>query len=1410
MPEMSYERINDYGSITISLASPNDIRSWSYGEVKTPETINYRTYRPEKDGLFCERIFGPERDWECSCGKFKGIKYKDIICDRCGVKITHSKVRRTRMGHINLAVPVVHIWFFRAMPSRLGTLLGIKSTALQQIIYFQRYVVTDPGDTTLKMAEVLSEDGHREARDKFGTSFKAMMGAESVRELLKGIDLITLEQELKEQLAVCTQKLKTETLVKRLRLVQALIAGKNDPAWMVMDVVPVIPPDLRPLVPLDSGNFATSDLNDLYRRVIYRNNRLAKLLDLNAPSVIVRNEKRMLQQAVDALFDNSRCKRPVQGAGNRPLKSLTDMIKGKQGRFRANLLGKRVDYSARSVIIVGPELKLDQVGLPKKIALELFQPFIIRKLKEKGLADTIKSAKTMLERKDEEIWDVLEEVIEGHPVMLNRAPTLHRMGIQAFYPVLVEGEAIRIHPLVCSGFNADFDGDQMAVHLPLTVESQVEASLLMISTANIFSPAHGNPIITADLDIVLGCYYLTLIRPGLPGDGMVFKDIMDAIEAYEEGIVHLQARVYVRMPADAEAVMETADDEWVRVEYVDGPDGAMEKKVLTKAEEKKRARRTFLPTSVGRILFHDIMPKGMPFYNKLMNKKALNACVSDCHLRLGRGATVEFLDATKETGFHYATLSGLSFSAYDLRTPPSKATIIAAAEEKVAIIEEAHQMGDITDGERYNQIVDAWTHVTEAITIDLLKELKAHTHRDGVPYLNPIWAMFDSGARGSTTQIRQLAGFRGLMTKPNGRIIETPIRANFREGLRGLEYFSSTHGARKGLADTALKTADSGYLTRKLVEVAQDATITTMDCGTVNGVAKGAVIQGEHEEVSLADNIFGRVACDNIVDILTGELVVAKGQLIDRPAARRIQELDLGKIRIRSPLACECTHGICARCYGMDLSTGKLVEPGTAVGVIAAQSIGEPGTQLTMRTFHIGGIAKHAVRESELRADVGGHIKFNNLKVVDTIRKDEKGQDITVRVVLNRNGAIIVCDDRGREIGEPMDVVAGSILQVKEGDVVKARQTLAAWDAYNTPLMSEFAGVVRFDDIVEGATMRLEADASGFERKVILEHKGDLQPQIVILGEDGNPIIAYSVPEKAHLRVDEGDVVRAGEELARTPREIGTTQDITGGLPRVTELFEARKPKDPAVMAEVDGIVELGERRRGKRQILVKSDSGQVFEHLVPQGKHIRVHTGDRVKSGEPLVEGPLVPHDILAISGEEALQNYLLGEIQKVYRAQNVRINDKHIEIIIRQMMNKVKIEDPGDTQLLLTDAVSKSLITKVNRDVVAKGGRPAQFVGVLQGVARASLSSESVVAAASFQETTRVLTDAAIAGRRDNLRGLKENVLIGRMIPAGTGFPQLRKSNIRTQPLPRQEMAEDLAPEDEIGADLENILNA
>lgn len=1381
MTEQMYERINEYSKIHISLASPNDIRSWSYGEVKTPETINYRTYRPEKDGLFCERIFGPERDWECSCGKFKGIKYKDIICDRCGVKITHSKVRRTRMGHINLAVPVVHIWFFRAMPSRLGALLDIKSTALQQVIYFQRYIVTDPGDTPLKKGELLGEEAYRECREKYGSDFKADMGAEAIRALLKDLDLAELEYNLKAELANSSQRVKSEALVKRLRIVQAFLRSGNDPVWMTMDVIPVIPPDLRPLVPLESGNFATSDLNDLYRRVIYRNNRLAKLLDLNAPSVIVRNEKRMLQQAVDALFDNGRCRRPVQGAGNRPLKSLSDMIKGKQGRFRANLLGKRVDYSARSVIIVGPELKLDQVGLPKKIALELFQPFIIRELKERGLADTIKSAKTMLERKDEEIWEVLEHVIQGHPVLLNRAPTLHRMGIQAFYPVLVEGDAIRIHPLVCSGFNADFDGDQMAVHLPLTLQAQTEAALLMVSTLNIFSPAHGNPIITADLDIVLGCYYLTLPREKALGEGKIFGDFQEALFAYESGVVALGAKVKVRVPKDL--------------------------RVIAESEEERVDEKGFLLTTPGRILFYDMLPRGMAFYNKTMNKKGLNAVVSDCHLQLGREATVEFLDNMKEMGFHFATLSGISFGAADLRTPHTKAAILAEADKKVAAIEEAHQMGDITDGERYNQIVDIWTHVTEQVTNDLLKELKADTERDGKPYLNPIWAMFDSKARGSTTQIRQLAGLRGLMTKPGGRIIETPIRANFREGLRGFEYFSSTHGSRKSLADTALKTADSGYLTRKLVEVAQDVTIRAVDCGTSNGVAKGAVTSGEHVEVSFADNVFGRVACDTIVDILTNEVVVAKGELITREKAKRLEAMDLGKIRVRSPLTCELDFGICAKCYGMDLSTGKLAEVGLAVGVIAAQSIGEPGTQLTMRTFHIGGIAQHAVRDNELRADVAGRVKFLNLRTVQ-LTQAEKGEVQTV--VLNRNGAIVICDEKGREIGDPMDVPAGAFLKVTDGQTVKAREVLAQWDPYNTPLLTEKSGYVRFEDVVEGSTMRIETDASGYPRKIITEHKGDLHPQIIITDKEGQIQAFYSIPEKAHLQVEEGEYVQAGQQLARMPREIGTTQDITGGLPRVTELFEARKPKDPAIMSEVDGIVEFGERRRGKRVIIVRTEAGQEIHHLVPQGKHVRVHKGDRVRAGEPLVEGPLVPHDILRINGEEALQEYLLNEIQKVYRAQNVPINDKHIEILIRQMMNKVKIEDPGDTEFLVTDAVSKAVFREANKRVLAQGKRPATCTPLLQGVARASLSSDSVIAAASFQETTKVLTDAAIAGRTDYLRGLKENVLIGRMIPAGTGSPILRNALLRVAEGVEPPQPAGKAGEDSFNQDLEKALQS
>ncbi|MHC4872420.1 MAG: DNA-directed RNA polymerase subunit beta' [Planctomycetota bacterium] len=1369
----NFNSINNYGSITIKLASPNDIRSWSYGEVKKPETINYRTYRPEKDGLFCERIFGPERDWECSCGKYKGIKYKDIICDRCGVKITHSRVRRERMGHINLAVPTVHIWFFKSLPSRLGALLDLKTTALQQVVYFQRYLVTDAGDTPLKNMEILSEDQYRECVEKYGSDFKALMGGEAVRAALKNLDLVTLREELHEELKECKLKLKRENLIKRLHIIESIVKSGNDPSWMVMDVIPVIPPDLRPLVPLESGNFATSDLNDLYRRVIYRNNRLARLLDLSAPQVIVRNEKRMLQQAVDSLFDNSRTKRPVLGAGNRPLKSLSDMLKGKQGRFRANLLGKRVDYSARSVIIVGPELRLDQCGLPKKIALELFQPFIIRRLKEKGFADTIKSAKRMLERKDEEIWDVLEEVIVGHPVLLNRAPTLHRMGIQAFYPVLVEGDAIRLHPLVCSGFNADFDGDQMAVHLPLSVEAQTEAVLLMISTANIFSPAHGNPLISADLDIVLGCYYLTLDRQGEKGEGKVFKDKMEAILAFDENRICLNALIKVRL-GDVE--VRDSNNNFQKPE----PGG-------------------IYTTTVGRILFNDILSENMPYYNCAMDKKTLNSVVSDCHLNLGREETVILLDRMKSLGFHYATVSGLSFAASDLKTPISKEETIREAEEHVAAIEEAHQMGDITEGERYNQIVDSWTHVTEKITNDLMKELKEDDIK-GIN-VNPVWTMFISGARASTQQIRQLAGFRGLMTKPNGKIIETPIKANFREGLRVLEYFSSTHGARKGLADTALQTANSGYLTRKLVQVAQDCVITADDCGTNNGVNKGAVLSGEHVEVSMADNTFGRVACDNIVDIITDEVVVRKGEIITREKAKRIEGLNLGKIKVRSPQCCELEYGICAKCYGMDLSTDKLVEDGLAVGVIAAQSVGEPGTQLTMRTFHIGGIASHSVRQSEVRADMAGTPVFYNLRTVKTTAADAKGNEVESLVVLNRNGEIGLTDEKGREIGERKEIPAGAAIMIEEGKPVKAREILAVWDPYTTPLLTDMGGIVKYEDIIEGVTMTVETDsATGFSRKMVTEHKGDMHPQILITDKTGHILAYYSVPERAYLDVEEGDEVKPGMALAKTSRDVETTQDITGGLPRVTELFEARKPKEPAVMAEVDGTVELGDRRRGKRIIIVKTDDGQEIEHLVPQGKHLRVHTGDIVKAGASLVDGPLVPHDILRVRGEEHLQEYLLNEVQSVYRAQNVRINDKHIEILVRQMMRKVKVEDPGDTNLLPTQQVDKVEFEMLNREVLAKGGKPATSTPILLGIARASLSAESVIAAASFQETTKVLTEAAIAGKRDVLRGLKENVAIGHIIPAGTGFPAYRMADVGINVEALEEVTEEINPEDEL----------
>ncbi|MDG3007082.1 DNA-directed RNA polymerase subunit beta' [Paludisphaera sp. Pla2] len=1403
MGESAYDRINDYGAVKIGLASPYDIRSWSFGEVKKPETINYRTYRPEKDGLFCERIFGPEKDWECACGKYRGMKYKGMICDRCGVKVTHSRVRRKRMGHIELAAPVVHIWFFKAMPSRLGTLLDMKTSSLERIIYFQDYVVVESGDTPLKECQLLTEEDFRKARDAYGDTFQADMGAEAVRKLLMKLDLVSLSKQLRESLVETTSKQKIKDLTKRLKVVEALRDSDNRPEWMVLECIPVIPPDLRPLVLLDSGNFATSDLNDLYRRIINRNNRLKKLVDLNAPEVIIRNEKRMLQQAVDALFDNNRCKRPVLGSSNRPLKSLTDMIKGKQGRFRENLLGKRVDYSARSVIVVGPDLKLHQCGLPKKIALELFQPFIIRRLKELGHADTIKSAKKMLERRTDEVWDILEEVIRNHPVLLNRAPTLHRMGIQAFEPVLVEGNAIRIHPLVCKGFNADFDGDQMAVHLPLSIEAQVEAMTLMMATNNIFSPANGNPIISPTQDIVMGSYYLTASRAGELGDGMIFSSPNEVFLAHSQGKAGLHALIKLRLPASRKLKGEGEK------EYVPG---------------------MVVPTTVGRVVFNDILHPRMPYYNLTLGQKQLQGIIADCYQILGRRETIALLDRMKDLGFRESTRSGLSFATDDLRTPVTKDSIIAEAEKEVQRHNKLYHRGIITDQERYNKVLDAWTHARERITSEMMEALRTDTREDEGQkgYHNPIFLMAESGARGGVEQIRQLAGMRGLMAKPSGKIIETPIKANFREGLSVLEYFSSTHGARKGLADTALKTADSGYLTRKLADVAQNVVITIEDCGTSQGITKGVIYKGEKVEVSLAQSIRGRVSRVNIVDPITDDVIVRENEMITLAAARKLEEMQIEKIQVRSPMTCEASLGVCRRCYGMDLATGQLVEGGMAVGIIAAQSIGEPGTQLTMRTFHIGGVATRAVEEKDVKAKREGKVKFVGLNIVI----NDEGKSIA----LSRNGEVQILDPKGREL-EKYDVPDGAAMIVQDGQQINRGQMLCEWDPHNIPILAEVGGKIRFDDVVEGETMKVEADPSGHIRRTIIEHKGDLHPQIVIEDADGKTLDYKYIPERATIEVDHGQMITAGTLLAKTPREVGGTQDITGGLPRVTELFEARRPKEPAVIAEIDGRVELlEEKRRGKRTIVVRNESGIEREHQVPHGKYLRVHGSDRVRAGDPLVEGPLVPHDILRISGEEVVQRYLLREIQNVYRSQRVEIDDKHLEIIISQMLRKVRVDSLGDTGLLPGSVIDKFEFRRVNNELIgcvkikdpgdsdyrvgdivprdhfeqenlrveAGGGKKAEWIRTkpaaastqLLGITKAAVQSESFISAASFQETTKVLTEAALAGKSDYLVGLKENVILGHLVPAGTGFKAHLDAEVRIHPDALEALAEKGSP--------------
>ncbi len=1418
--ESAYERVNDYGSVKIGLASPHDIRSWSFGEVKKPETINYRTYRPERDGLFCERIFGPEKDWECACGKYRGMKYKGMICDRCGVKVTHSRVRRKRMGHIELAAPVVHIWFFKSMPSRLGALLNMKTTSLEKVIYFQDYAVIDPGDTPLRRGQLITEDEARQAREKYGHgSFEIDMGAEAVKKLLETINLVEESVQLRRDLRETGSQQKMKDYIKRLKIVEALRDSDNRPEWMVLDCVPVIPPDLRPLVLLDSGNFATSDLNDLYRRIINRNNRLKKLVDLNAPEVIVRNEKRMLQQSVDALFDNNRCKRPVLGSSNRPLKSLTDMIKGKQGRFRENLLGKRVDYSARSVIVVGPELKLNQCGLPKKIALELYQPFIIRRLKELGHADTIKSAKRMLERRDDEVWDILEEVITNHPVLLNRAPTLHRMGIQAFEPVLVEGNAIRVHPLVCKGFNADFDGDQMAVHLPLSIEAQVEATTLMLSTNNIFGPANGAPIIAATQDIVMGCYYLTVRRPGQErwgwnGDNgekrlIEFASPDEVFTALAQGRVRRHDIIKVRLPKDRQVRGEGAE------EYRPGK---------------------LIETTVGRVLFNDILPKGMVYYNSTMTSKELANVISDSYLELSRKATIQLLDAMKEIGFREATNSGISFGTSDLKTPPEKINVIKETEKEVLKQMKLYSRGVITDQERYNKVLDLWTHAREEITEAMMHELE-HDTRDAGLYVNPVFLMAHSGARGGKEQMRQLAGMRGLMAKPSGEIIETPIKANFREGLSVLEYFSSTHGARKGLADTALKTADSGYLTRKLADICQNVVITEEDCGTTQGITRGILYRGEKVEVSLADAIRGRVSRTNIVHPITDEVIVRENQLITVEIARKIEDMGLEKIQVRSPMTCENRLGLCRLCYGMDLSTGSLVEEGLAAGIIAAQSIGEPGTQLTMRTFHVGGTASRDIEESELKSRRAGKVKFTQIRSVI----NNEGQNI----VLTKDGQITVLDPKDREL-ETYKVPNGATLLVTEDQEVNEGDVLCRWDPHSVPILSEEGGWVKLVDCIEGRTVRSEKESSGNIRQTVIEHKGDVHPQIVVQDKDGKALKYYPLPEGASIDVLDDDEVAAGRVLARTPRAAAGTQDITGGLPRVTELFEARKPKDPAVIAEIDGVIEIGEKKRGKRIIIVIGEDGSEVEHVVPPGKQLLVEGGQKVKAGTALIAGPLVPHDILRVQGAEEVQQYLLHEIQSVYRAQRVDIDDKHIEIVVSQMLRKIRIEDTGDTELLpgvlidkfefrrmneelmdkvkVTDSgaadfkvdevVPLDLIEEVNEDLEAaneptvKHSRPRAATGTTQllGITKASVQSESFISAASFQETTKVLTEAALAGKADNLVGLKENVILGHLVPAGTGFHTHQNSEVRIH----EEALEELRAEKErIHANRMNMLN-
>jgi DNA-directed RNA polymerase subunit beta' len=1366
--------IADFDSIRISLASPEKIRSWSHGEVTKPETINYRTFKPEKDGLFCARIFGPVTDWECLCGKYKRMKHRGVICDKCGVEVTLSKVRRERLGHIELASPCSHVWFFKGLPSRIGHLLDMSLRELERVLYFEAYVTIDPGEAPLKDRELLTEEKFRQLQQEYPGRFVAMMGAEAIKELLKRVDIDELSRDLRIKMKNENSQQKRIKYAKRLKVVEAFVKSGNKPEWMILDVIPVIPPELRPLVPLDGGRFATSDLNDLYRRVINRNNRLKKLIELHAPDVIVRNEKRMLQEAVDALFDNGRRGRILRGANNRPLKSLSDTLKGKQGRFRQNLLGKRVDYSGRSVIVVGPELHLHQCGLPKKMALELFKPFIYNRLEQGGHCTTVKAAKEMVERQDSVVWDILEEVIKDHPVLLNRAPTLHRLGIQAFEPVLVEGKAIKIHPLVCTAFNADFDGDQMAVHIPLSPEAQIEASVLMLSTQNLLSPASGQPVAVPTQDMVLGVYYLTRPKPGTRGADRTFGSVDEVLMAWDAGEVETQTPIRLRYTGTL-IDMTTAYDEQALVHA-----------------EPIEAKNHMLNTTVGRVILHDNLPEGMPFINGLLKKKGLGQLVSYTYLRYGPEMTVKMLDHIKELGFYYATRAGITISIDDLIVPPGKREFVDNAQNEVVKVDQQYRDGAITNGERYNKVIAIWSDVTEKISDMMFNEMeRAEKASHG---FNPILLMADSGARGSKQQIRQLAGMRGLMAKPSGEIIETPITANFREGLNVLQYFISTHGARKGLADTALKTADSGYLTRRLVDVAQDVIISEGDCGTVDGIFVGSIVESGEIIEPLRDRIVGRVSLEKIKDY-EGRVIVEINQEISEDLASAIQSAGIERVKIRSVLTCESRRGACVRCYGRNLATGKLVEIGEAVGVIAAQSIGEPGTQLTMRTFHIGGTASRVAEQTSLEAKNAGTIKFHALQTV----RNQEG----FLVAMNRNGVLAILDEKSRE-KERYTIVYGAKLKVNEGDHVKVGATLVEWDPYTFAILTEVSGTIQFKDLMEGVTMHEELDeVTGLSRWVVADSPDEKrQPTIQIRDDKHKVLRKYLIPSRAHLMVADGDSVHQGDVLAKIPRETTKTKDITGGLPRVVELFEARKPRETAVITEIDGIVKYGDIAKGQRKIQVINENGVEREYSLPRGVHVNVQEGEHVRAGEPLMDGPRNPHDILAVLGEKELQAYLVNEIQEVYRLQGVNINDKHIEVIVRQMMRWIKVEDVGDTEFLVDEQVDKFRFQEENERVKKSGGKPASGRPLLLGITKASLSTESFISAASFQETTRVLTEASISGKIDYLRGLKENVIMGRLIPAGTGLEFYR--NVELVPEETEPILGEETPELELGEDL------